>query len=200
MVPTVTQQLEAMRRRFAETIIPALPQDADFAQEQAKLMLATFDWLLDTHEHQYRYVVVENNLYRRLLAELAALGGRGLPEPLCADVRACLAEPGPAAEEASTPLPRLEDQNRRIKQLAMTMAGALQDGADAGAARALVAECAHAQGKRELAFFRKTGFPGDEHDLLSELDPVTSTAKADCAVRHQSDHGHGGIGGTQGKL
>jgi hypothetical protein len=58
MVPTVTQQLRSMRRRFCDTILPALPPDAEFAREQANLMLATFDWLLDTHEHEYRYQVV----------------------------------------------------------------------------------------------------------------------------------------------
>lgn len=179
MVPTITQQLEAMRHRFAQTIVPALSPAAEFAQEQAKLMLATFDWLLDTHEYEYRYVVVENNEYRRLLSDLAgALGDTGAPQRLRDEVRACLAEQGPAPQEAIAPLPQLAEQTRRFKQLAMSVAAALQEGAKANAVRALVADCARAQGKRELAFFRKTGFPRDAQDLRSELRPVEPTPKA----------------------
>lgn len=167
MVPTVTQQLQSMRRRFCDTILPALPTDAEFAQEQAKLMLATFDWLLDTHEHEYRYQVVENHEYRSLLTALSALSGSDRPE-----IDSSLAEAGPAPDGASVPLTELAEQNRRLKQHAMSLASALLDGPEAGAARTLLARTARAQGDRELAFYRSTGFPQDAAALGSKLDPA----------------------------
>ncbi|MGW0891165.1 hypothetical protein [Saccharopolyspora sp. NPDC002578] len=165
MVPTVTQQLRSMRRRFCDTILPALPADADFAREQANLMLATFDWLLDTHEHEYRYQVVENHEYRALLAALSALTGGDRSQ-----VDTCLAEPGPARDEASVPLADLAGQNRRLKEHAMSLASALLDGPGPSAARTLLANAARAQGDRELAYYRSTGFPQNAAPLGSNLD------------------------------
>lgn len=170
MVPSITQQLESMRHRFAETVLPALSADAEFAQEQAKLMLATFDWLLDTHPYQYRYVVVENSEYRNLLSDLVSLADAGVSRGLLEQARARLDEPGPAPDEARTPLFELADQTRRLKQLAMSIAAALQETDERGAACDLVASIARSQGARELAFFRMTGFTQGGHGLLSELD------------------------------
>lgn len=172
MVPTVTQQLRSMRRRFCDTILPALPADAEFAQEQAKLMLATFDWLLDTHEHEYRYQVVENNEYRSLLTELVFLAGAATGEQWREEANACLAEPGPAPGEASVPLADLADQNRRLKEHAMSLVSSLLADSEAGDARTLLARTARVQGDRELAYYRLTGFPRDAAEIQSTLGAV----------------------------
>lgn len=172
MVPTVTQQLRSMRRRFCDTILPALPTNAEFAQEQANLMLATFDWLLDTHEHEYRYQVVENNEYRSLLTELVFLAGAVVGEQLREGADACLAEPGPAPDEASVPLADLADQTRRLKEHAIRLGSSLLADSGSGEARSLLAKIASAQGDRELAYYRLTGFPRGAAEIQSTLDSV----------------------------
>lgn len=170
MVPTVTQQLRTMRRRFCDTILPALPAEAGFAQEQAKLMLATFDWLLDTHEEEYRYEVLENDEYRRLLTALAELLDPAGDDQLREEIKSCLAERGPTPDEASTPLAKLADQTHRLKEHTMQLASRLLDGPGAGAARRLLAQAANVQGNRELAYYRLTGFPQEAETLQSNLD------------------------------
>lgn len=169
MIPTVTQQLQALYRRLAETVLPAIPADEEFAQEQGQLILATLNWLMDTHEYEYRYEVVENTEYRSLLSELVHLDG--LDEQLRAEARANLAEAGPREDEAATPLPDLADQSRRFKRLAVNAASDLlaNSGAGAEAARPLVARAARIQGMRELAFFRTTGFSPENRELRAEL-------------------------------
>jgi hypothetical protein len=169
MVPTITQQLRSMRRRFAETLLPAIPEAEEFAREQAQLMLATLDWLLDTHEHEYRYEVVENTEYRSLLTALLTLDNTDLDPDLLAEAHDELAEGGPAASEAATPLPELADQTRRLKALVERHCTALLDSADARNAASLLARTARSQGRRELAYYRATGFPQEPDELRAVL-------------------------------
>lgn len=175
MLPSITQQLRSVRDRFTETILPALPQDADFAHEQANLIAATLDWLLDTHEHEYRYEVVENVEYRRLLTELVNMD-RSSAEPDMTSIdeaRAALSRRGPAADEAAIPLRELAAQNKQLKDIAGRMAAAMMasdDSAAAGGARSLVSTLARRQGQREAALYRMTGFPQSKQDLGAALD------------------------------
>jgi hypothetical protein len=173
MIPTVTQQLQSMRLRLMETIIPALPSDARFAREQAGLMVATLDWLLDTHEYQYRYEVVENVEYRRLLAELTgSYGDMITDEATRRGVHEALAAPGPSVRDAATPLRDLTDQNRRLKWLTQRVFTTLSEapsGDTTRRARTLLAQVARRQARRELAFFRLTGFPQETDDLQAVL-------------------------------
>lgn len=163
VVPSVAQQLAAIRHTIAKTIMPALAADADFEREQAGLVLASLDWAMDVVESEHRYEIVEHADYRALLASLldAAPGG-GPP-----DAHAAL-------DAAATPppdLPGLRDQTRALKNAAdgtfafLTDEGtddAAPDGAHeatASRARALVTDVARRQTERELAWTRMTGFP-----------------------------------------
>ena len=67
MMPTVTQTLSTMRLTLEQTVLPALPADGAFVQEQVGLMMATLDWLVDVHESEYRYELTENEEYRAFL-------------------------------------------------------------------------------------------------------------------------------------
>lgn len=135
MMPSVTQTLAAMRLTVEQTIVPALPADHAFAQEQAGLIMATLDWLVDVHESEYGIELADNE-----------------------DLRACLTDLGRTVD----PLPpagdfaALREQTRAFKVLA---AEAVADG-DA-AARERVLQAAERQGRREQAWFRMTGFPED---------------------------------------
>ena len=77
MIPTVSQQLSAIRHTIAKTIIPAINPDDSFAQEQAGLVLASLDWALDVAGSEYRYELVEHGEYREVLDELLALNPSG---------------------------------------------------------------------------------------------------------------------------
>lgn len=193
MIPTVAQQLRSIKLRLTETIIPALPADARFAQEQAGLMVATLDWLLDTHEHQYRYEVVENVEYRRLLAELAE-GDEATPtdDATLAEVRDTLSEPGPSPHDAAMALGDLADQNRRLKELTRRVFAALSAVPSAEAAqraRALLAEVANRQGERELAWFRMTGFPQAPGEIAAVLAGGADAPEAEPSHRSSSRGG-----------
>ena len=177
MIPTVAQQLQSIKLRLTETIIPALPADERFAQEQAGLMVATLDWMLDTQEHQYRYEVVENVEYRRLLGELAQGEEAGSTNAATlSEIRDMLSEPGPSPQDAAMALGDLADQNRRLKELTrrvFTAMSAVPSGEPTQRARALLAEVARRQGERELAWFRMTGFPQAPGEISAVLASVT---------------------------
>jgi hypothetical protein len=57
--PTIGEQSGAIRRRLTETIVPALPPNAELAIEQGSLILTALDLLCASHEHEYRYEVIE---------------------------------------------------------------------------------------------------------------------------------------------
>lgn len=162
MIPTVTAQLRTMRERLAETVLPALPDDAGFAREQALLMVATLDWLVDTHEHEYRYQVTKNHAYR---AAVATLG------PDDADAAAVLGRPAPAPEGVAIPLAEVAEQNRVLKEIvARAHAAASRDPANRDRVGALVAGLARGQRDRELAWYRMTGFPRAVSGIGEVLD------------------------------
>ncbi|WP_158937395.1 hypothetical protein [Burkholderia sp. S171] len=180
MNPTVAQQLQSMKLRMEETIIPEINEDATFAREQAAFIVMTLDWLMQTHEHQYRYEVVENAEYRALVSRMLDASG-DLPndEALRAQVQHVLREPGPAPQEAVIRLSELIGQNRRLKQLTAQIFNALcrRSTSDADAARALIGGVSINQGNRELAFFKGTGFTNTSYDLgqlLGETAGVTT--------------------------
>ncbi|MBM4763764.1 hypothetical protein [Bacillus sp. B15-48] len=179
MIPTITQQLKTLKLRMEETIIPALPSDAAFAHEQANLMLATLNWMLDTHEHQYRYEVVENAEYRQLLTELASF-----PDTLQTDIslkttiEEILSESGPEPTEAIIPLNNIIDQNRRMKEITEEFYEQIRvhpNNKVANQAQTLLAKLAIRQAKLEVAFFRMTGFPKDAPELRAVLDEFANS-------------------------
>lgn len=67
MIPTVSQQIFAIRNSMAKTVIPALSPNEKFAAEQANLIVASLDWLLDAHESEHRYEMVELGITGRSL-------------------------------------------------------------------------------------------------------------------------------------
>lgn len=162
MIPTVTQQLRAMRIRLEETVVPALPDEAGFAREQALLMMATLDWVIDTHEHEYRYQVVENHEYRRLVAAL------GPGDPALADL---LARPAPSPGDVAVPLAEIAEQNRLLKEfVADTRESSAEDPAERERSHDLLTGVARRQRDRELAWYRMTGFPGAQAGIAEVLD------------------------------
>ncbi|MEV4419885.1 hypothetical protein AB0L40_07915 [Patulibacter sp. NPDC049589] len=134
MMPTVTQTLSTMRLTLEQTVLPALPADGAFVQEQVGLMMATLDWLVDVHESEYRYELTENEEYR---AFFAAVGRETDAAPPAGDLAA------------------LRDQTRALKRAAADLVG------DDEPARELLLGLAERQGRREQAWFRMTGFPED---------------------------------------
>lgn len=159
MIPTVTQQLEAIRRRLTETVVPALPESAHFAHEQVLLIDATLGSLIECHEHEYRYAVVEYQDYRTTLAEFAQMIASDEREVI--DI---LDEDGPSVTEAATPLHVITEKTRRMKvvtdQLYQRLSGR-SAGGDSSAA-ALMARLAARQVERESSWFRQAGFTRDD--------------------------------------
>ena len=155
MIPTVSQQLSAIRHTIAKTIIPAIDPGETFAQEQAGLVLASLDWALDVAGSEYRYELVEHDGYRDVLGQLLALepaGGVG------ARGRAALDGPSGAAGD----LAALREQNIALKGLvedAFVALSAEPDEPAARDARRIVSALAREQTERELAWGRMTGFP-----------------------------------------
>lgn len=164
MVPTVAQQLAAIRHTLEKTVIPALDPQASFAQEQAGLVLASLDWALDVVESEHQYELVEHAEYRTLVAELVELG----PDDGAEEARHAL-------EETSTPpdgLALLRSDTVKLKRVAERMFVALtQTPATSGAlaARRLLTASAGRQTERELSWARMTGFPGAQPSVSEVL-------------------------------
>ena len=165
MIPTVAQQIGAVRTTIAKVVIPALDPNDSFAAEQAGLVLACLDWVLDVHASEYPCERTEHADYRETLLTLA-----NLDPGVAVDVRALL-------DETSTlpvDLAALRDQGRRLKD-AVARVYRLLAGSPAGsAAHRAVAEAAARQAQRELAWCRFTGFPRGDlpniADVLVEQD------------------------------
>lgn len=167
-IPTVSQQLSAIRHTVAKTIMPALAADARFAQEQAGLVLASLDWAMDVVESEHRYERVEHAEHRELLRELLALAPAG---------EAC--EPLDAAAAPPDDLPALREQTRALKRCVEQTFATLTanpDSAEIRQARRLVSAVARRQTERELAWARMTGFPKGAPgiaDVLAAQQPRT---------------------------
>jgi hypothetical protein len=120
----VGEHLLAIRRRLAETIIPAVSVEDELAVEQSTYVLRALDWLIEVHALEYRYEVVENVRYRRALTELIdLLGGPGSEErdDLVSVAAAEAARVSPRSDEAATPLVELTRSTRAMKDLFMEL-------------------------------------------------------------------------------
>jgi hypothetical protein len=165
MIPTVTRQLQAIRRRLTESVVPELPPDAAFAHEQVALIGAALDLLIECHEHEYRYAVLENHDYRVLLGELAALAGGGGDESA-----ALLAEDGPTPRDGALTLDAVTAQSARMKALVERLHSGLADDPEhAGAATRLLAAVAATQVEREASWYRAAGFTADAPPIADRL-------------------------------
>ncbi|MFF3572667.1 hypothetical protein [Nocardia jiangxiensis] len=165
MIPTVAQQISAVRTTIAKNVLPALDPNDSFAAEQAGLVLACLDWTLDVHTSEYRYERVEHSDYRALLARLIDLA----PTRDAEEERAFLS----AAAEPPVDLERLREQTRALKEMADRRYGILADAEPelAQRARQVMAAAAGRQCERELAWCRKTGFPrGADESVAHVLD------------------------------
>jgi hypothetical protein len=172
MVPTVSQQLRAIRHTLAKTVIPALDPNADFAQEQAGLVLASLDWALDVVGSEHHYEVVERAEYRALLDDLLALD----PGDSASEARKALEETAAIPAE----LTQLRTDNVNLKRLAERMFVALTDAPgtqEALAARQLLTRSAKRQSERELSWARMTGFPGVERSIGDVLASQASASQ-----------------------
>ena len=153
MVPTVAQQLQAIRNTLAKTVVPAINPDESFAQEQAALILASLDWVLDVQASEHRYERVDHDDARALLEALIGLAGSA-PE-LIEEARAALDEAATAPDD----LLALRAQTLTLKQLGERAYAAAAATEHADRARDLLAASARRQSERELAWGRMTGFP-----------------------------------------
>ncbi len=179
MTPSISQQLQSMKRCLEETIIPELPKEATFAREQASFMAATLNWLLQTHEHQYRYEVVENVECRALLSRLSDVDEAGSADCELDDmIRGALLQEGPSASDAAIPLQAVVAQTRHVKQLVSRLFNVLceKSAAHGNRARRLLGEAAISQGRRERAFFKGTGFTISDEDLGAVLGECASSS------------------------
>lgn len=167
MVPTVAQQLRAIRNTLEKTVIPSLDADAGFAREQAGLILASLDWVLDVQTSEHRYELVDHADARGLLEALVALDGVADGE-LAPEAQAALDDSAVVPDD----LTALRTQTLLLKQLGERAYAAAAQTDQAARARELVGDTARRQSKRELAWGRMTGFPrnveGNVADVLAE--------------------------------
>ncbi|PZF61813.1 hypothetical protein DEI81_10485 [Curtobacterium sp. MCBD17_013] len=182
MIPSVAQQLLAVRRTMATTVLPAIDPAQPFAAEQAGLILATLDRVLDVQASEYRYDVVEHADATALERALAALGSADAP-PAGADtgdVRDADSDsddtevPDDLDELRASTTAAAKRAERRFRDLLTT------DRADA--ARALMAHAARRSTERELAAARMTGFPRAVGSIAEVLARQATSSFGDVAV------------------
>lgn len=150
MVPDVTQVLAALRHQIAKTVLPALPADEGFAQEQAGLVLASLDWLVEVQRFETDYTLVERADMSALLAGLLELGVDD------AEAEQALADTADAPGDVTT----VRAQAALLRTAATRVhAAALRDEVRAERARVLWDRAATRQLEREASWFRMTGFP-----------------------------------------
>lgn len=166
VVPSVSQQLSAIRQTIAKTILPALPPEAGFAQEQAGLVLASLDWAMDVVESEHRYQVVEHADHRRLLEGLLALG----PADGADEARAALdATAGGPPDDLAALRAHTVAVKRCVERAFTSLTTEPGGSGTVPAARRLVTEVARRQADRELAWARMTGFPKAVKGSIAEV-------------------------------
>jgi hypothetical protein len=167
VMPTIAQQLAGIRNTMSKVVIPGLDPGDRFAQEQAGLIVATLNWILDVQGSEYLYEATENAEYRALLPRLAATAVGSEHEAKATELRT-VAEDGAALPT----LDALRAHTRRAKALVDEFYTALAGSGDGGtpAARGFVLGAAREQSRRDQSWFRMTGFPKDvEGDIASVL-------------------------------
>ncbi|MGQ0623448.1 MAG: hypothetical protein ACT4PP_02145 [Sporichthyaceae bacterium] len=168
MILTINQQLAGIRNAMTKVVIPGLDPTQIFAQEQAGLIVATLNWILDVQGSEYSYEATEHAENRALLVALAHTV-RGETHAELADELRTAASADPGAAPAH--LEGLRAQTREFKVLAERAYEAMVAGADPGLsqARALMLDAAAAQCRREQAWFRMTGFPTEVAGSIDEV-------------------------------
>lgn len=160
MIPNVSQQLDAIRHTIEKVVVPAIDADNGFAQEQAGLVLASLDWVMDVVAHEQHYERLEHGDMITLVSGLLELD----PADGCAEARAALG----AAAEPPADLLALREQSIELKRCADVLFGALAATPDTpgrAEARRLVSAAARRQIERERAWTRMTGFPGAQPNV-----------------------------------
>jgi hypothetical protein len=171
MMPTVAQQLAGIRNTMTKVVIPGLDPTDRFAQEQAGLIVATLNWILDDLGSEYTYAAVENAEDRRTLSALADIDVAPEHAARAAELREAATAPGAVGADLPT-LDALRAQTRRFKELVDAYYSALSAGGDPAAheAKDVVLGVARSGARRDQSWFRMTGFPKDvEGDIASVL-------------------------------
>lgn len=163
MVPTVSQQLAAIRHTIAKTIVPAIAEDEGFAREQAGLVLASLDWALDVVDAQQDYERLEHDEYRAALERLLALDGAADD-----DARATLESTGDAPGDLAGLRSRTLELKTAVQRVFVALT-ADPAAASAGPARGIVSSVARRQVERELAWARMTGFPKGQERGVAQV-------------------------------
>ena len=158
MVPTIAQQLQSIRRTLAATVVPSIEADASFAREQAGLILATLDLILDVQASEYRYELVEHLDAQALAAALRRLGTGA------DDDESEPADPPPADLDA------IRAQTLHAKQQAEHAFAVLGETDAADEAWRIMSAAARRQAERELSWARMTGFPKGPDPIAVVLD------------------------------
>jgi hypothetical protein len=171
MMPTVAQQLAGIRNTMTKVVIPGLDPTDRFAQEQAGLIVATLNWILDVQGSEYTYEAVENADYRRALSALANIEVAPERAGRTAQLREAAESPGAAGADVPT-LDALRAQTRQFKILIDEYYTALAADNDPAVheARDVVLAVARSGARRDQSWFRMTGFPKDvEGDIATVL-------------------------------
>lgn len=71
MGPEISQFLSGMKKTIEQVVMPELSDR--FAQEQAGIVAATLGYLETIHDKVFHYELLENQLYKQLLASVMAL-------------------------------------------------------------------------------------------------------------------------------
>ncbi|GAC84612.1 hypothetical protein GP2_024_00390 [Gordonia paraffinivorans NBRC 108238] len=173
MIPTVGQQLFAVRNTVAKVVLPAIDPADGFATEQAGLVLACVDWVMDVQASEFRYELLEHGASRDTLRALLELA----------------ADPGAQElldETAITPpdLVGIRDQVGQLKAAVVRRFEALCEQPELRTpARRILTGAARAQAARELSWCRMTGFPqGPPADIASVLEGQAAQQSAPVAV------------------
>ena len=171
MMPTVAQQLTGIRNTMTKVVIPGLDPADRFAQEQAGLIVATLNWILDVQGSEYTYEAVENAQCRAALAALAGIEVSPENTERTAALRTAAESPGAAPADLPT-LDALRAQNRQFRALLDEHYTALAGSGDPAVneARDILLVAARQLARRDQSWFRMTGFPKEvEGDVATVL-------------------------------
>jgi hypothetical protein len=111
MQPEISQFLSSMKKAIEQVVLVNLTDR--FAQDQAGMIAGTLGFLQGVQDKAYHYELLENHLYRQLLADIVALLGE---DPAASAIRTQLDAESAAPPAHLRPYPSLRGANETLRE------------------------------------------------------------------------------------
>ena len=166
MQPSFDLRIRTMIKAMNEVVIPAVDSDNQAALDQARLVAASLDMLIEQIDYAHWFEIADIQLMNRMISALTEI----TPTETADLAKAVAVTAMQAASRHEVSLPEIREHTRllrdRISDLIESV-GMLNDPKKLAQANEIILKLSQPQLNRERAFFAKTGFDTSPETLKS---------------------------------